>query len=270
MCIKKVAGLLRAIRGSAHPKNFTSAIIAAAGLSQRFEGEQTKQMTELCGYPILLHTLRAYEACDLIHEIVIVARKNEIPVWEDLVETYRLTKVKRIVPGSYSRQESVMCGLEAICDKAKYVAIADGARCLTTPQQITDVCRAAYRYGAATAAHRSTDTVKLADKKGFIDSTADRELVWLAQTPQVFKTKLYRAAAVTAAKKGFTATDDNSLVENVGYPIRLVECGAQNIKITTREDLAVAEGILRERVKDEVVFFPNEYGFESAEEEGTR
>lgn len=267
MCMKRIAGILRAISGSSHPKNFTSAIIAAAGLSQRFEGDQSKQMTELCGYPVLLHTLRAYEACDCIHEIVIVARRTEIPTWELLAEEYHLTKVKKIVPGSYSRQESVLCGLEAISDKAKYVAIADGARCLTTPQQITDVCRAAYRYDAATAAHRATDTVKIADKKGFIDSTTDREKVWLAQTPQVFKTKLYRAAAVTATKKGFVGTDDNSLVEFVGYPIRLVECGAQNIKITTREDMAVAEGILRERVKDETVFFPNEYGFEKKQEE---
>lgn len=269
MCIKRIAGILRAISGSSHPKNFTSAIIAAAGMSQRFESEKSKQTTELCGYPVLLHTLRAYEACDCIHEIVIVARRTEIQTWELLAEEYNLTKVKKIVPGSYSRQESVMCGLEAISDKAKYVAIADGARCLTTPQQITDVCRAAYRYGAATAAHRATDTVKIADKKGFIDSTADRETVWMAQTPQVFKTKLYRAAAVTAVKKGFTGTDDNSLVEFVGYPIRLVECGGQNIKITTVEDMALAEGVLRKRAKDEVVFFPNEYGLESKREEET-
>jgi len=93
--------------------------------------------------------------------------------------------------------------------------------------------------------------VKIADKKGFIDSTADRDTVWLAQTPQVFKTKLYRAAAYTALTKKIQATDDNSLVENVKHPIRLVECGAQNIKITTREDLCVAEAILRERRNSE-------------------
>ena len=96
--------------------------------------------------------------------------------------------------------------------------------------------------------------MKIADKKGFIDSTADRDTVWLAQTPQVFKTKLYRAAAYTALKKGFAATDDNSLVENVGHPVRLVECGAQNIKITTRDDLAVADGVLAERERIEKYF----------------
>ena len=134
--------------------------------------------------------------------------------------------------------------------KSKFVAIADGARCLITPDQINSVCRAAYKYKAATAAHRSTDTVKIADKKGFIDSTADRNTVWLAQTPQVFRTKLYRAAAYSALKDGVKGTDDNSLVEFIGHPIRLVECGSQNIKITTQEDMAIAEGVLKSRRKE--------------------
>ena len=150
---------------------------------------------------------------------------------------------------------SVLKGLDAVSSKSKFVAIADGARCLTTPDQIDIVCHTAYKYKAATAAHRSTDTVKIADKKGFIESTADRNMVWLAQTPQVFKTNLYRSAAYTAFKKGFEATDDNSLVENIKYPIRLVECGAQNIKITTREDLCLAEAILQDRKRVEEELF---------------
>ncbi len=250
MCIKKIAGVFRAISGSPHPKNFTSAIIAAAGLSERFGGNVTKQMTELCGLPVLVHTLKAYESAECIHEIIIVARHDEIPYWENIVREHLLFKVAKIVPGGHTRQESVLKGFEAINDKAKFVAIADGARCLVTPAQITDVCRAAYKYKAATAAHRSTDTVKIADPKGFIDKTADRNTVWLAQTPQVFKTKLYRAAAYSALKEGFEATDDNSLVEFVGHPIRLVECDAQNIKITTRDDLAVAQGVLEQRARD--------------------
>ncbi len=248
MCIKKIAGVFRALSGSPHPKNFTSAIIAAAGLSERFGGATTKQMTDLCGSPVLLHTLRAFERCECIHEIVIVAKKAEIPFWEMLCKTYDLQKVTKIIPGGLTRQESVLFGLEAVSSKSRYVAIADGARCLITPEQIESVCRAAYKYKAATAAHRATDTVKVADKKGFIDSTLDRETVWLAQTPQVFKTKLYRAAAYTALKKGLVVTDDNGLVEAVRHPIRLVECGPENIKITTATDLIVAEGILKSRL----------------------
>ena len=92
--------------------------------------------------------------------------------------------------------------------------------------------------------------MKIADSKGFIEKTADRNTVWLAQTPQVFKAKLYRAAAYSALKEGFEATDDNSLVEFIGHAIRLVECDAQNIKITTRDDLAVAQGVLEQRQRD--------------------
>ena len=250
MCTKKISGIFRAVSGSSHPKNFTSAIIAAAGMSVRFGTDTTKQMTHLCGVPLLVHTLKAFEATECIHEIILVARKAEIPYWEDVCRDYEITKVVKIIPGGYSRQDSVLNGLDAVSDKSKFVAISDGARCLVTPDEITAVCRAAYKYKAATAAHRSTDTVKIADKKGFIDKTADRDTVWLAQTPQVFKTKLYRAAAYTALKKGYTATDDNSLVENVKHPIRLVECGAQNIKITTFDDMAMAEGILRSRMSD--------------------
>ena len=145
-----------------------------------------------------------------------------------------------------------MCGLDAVHKKSKYVAIADGARCLIQPDQINTVCRAAYRYGAATAAHNSTDTVKIADSKGFIESTTDRKTVWMAQTPQVFKTKLYRAAAYTAMKKGFEGTDDNMLVENIRHPVRLVECGVQNIKITTRDDMLYAEVFLKRHADAEV------------------
>ncbi|MBQ8140378.1 MAG: 2-C-methyl-D-erythritol 4-phosphate cytidylyltransferase [Clostridia bacterium] len=250
---KKIAGIFRAVSGSPHPKNFTSAVIAAAGSSVRFGGETTKQMTELCGAPLIVHTLRAYEECSCIHEIIIVAKKSEIAEYDRICKDYGITKVSAVISGGFTRQDSVLKGLDAVSKKSKFIAIADGARCLTTPEQIEKVCRAAYKYNAATAAHNSTDTVKVADSKGFIESTADRQTIWLAQTPQVFKTKLYRAAAYTALKKGFDGTDDNMLVENVGHSIRLVECGTQNIKVTTQDDLIYAEALLRKREKEKLV-----------------
>ena len=254
MClIKKISGVLRAISGSPHPKNFTSAVIAAAGSSVRFGGETTKQMTELCGVPMIVHTLRAFQKAECVHEIIIVAKKSELHEYASLCADHGITKVTRVVQGGYTRQESVLKGLDSVDKKSKYIAIADGARCLITPEQINTVCRAAYKYDAATAAHNTTDTVKIADSKGFIDSTTDRSTVWLAQTPQVFKTKLYRAAAYTALKKEFEATDDNSLVENIKHPIRLVECGTQNIKITEFEDMVFAEALLRQRELEESV-----------------
>ena len=249
MCLKKVVGIFRAIAGTDHPKNFTTAIIAAGGSSARFDSALTKQMTPVCGVPMIVHTLLAFQNCDCIHEIVVCARKSEIECYEKFGKDYGITKLTAVVAGGETRQESVINGLDAISDKSKYVAVADGARCLITPEQITSVCRSAYKYGAATAAHKATDTVKIADKKGFIDSTADRETVWLAQTPQVFKTKLYRAAAYTARKKDYFVTDDNMLAEYVKHPVRLVECGANNIKITTVDDMIVAGAIIEERIR---------------------
>lgn len=252
MCLKKIAGIFRAVSGSPHPKNFTSAIIAVGGSSTRFEGALTKQMTPICGIPTVVHTLKAFEASECIDEIIICAKKNEMADYDYLCRAYDITKMSLIVAGGMTRQESVMNGLEAVSKKSKYVAIADGARCLITPEQINSVCRSAYKYGAATAAHRSTDTVKIADSKGFIESTADRNTVWLAQTPQVFKTKLYRAAVYTALKKDYEVTDDNMLLEYIKHPVRLVECGANNIKITTQEDMIFARAVLEERLREEL------------------
>lgn len=248
MCLKKVVGILRAISGSSHPKNFTSAIIAAGGSSLRFDGTLTKQMTPVCGAPLIVHTLQAFEKAECINEIIICAKRSEVECYEELCRLHGITKVSAVVAGGNTRQESVLNGLKAVSDKSKYVAISDGARCLITPEQISSVCLAAYKYGAATAAHKSTDTVKISDSKGFIDKTIDRNTVWLAQTPQVFKTKLYRAAAYTALKKEYDATDDNMVVEYVKYPIRLVECGTQNIKVTTIDDMIMAQSILESRM----------------------
>ena len=249
MKLKKIINVFRAANGTVD-KHFTSAIIAAAGLSTRF-GEN-KQSKTLLGVPVLIHTLRAYDASDCIDEIIIVTKKDDIELWREQCKLFEIKKVTQIIEGGDTRQESVLRGFEAISDKAKFVAIADGARCLTTPMNINDVCFAAYDHNAATAAHRATDTVKIARSGRFIESTPDRDTIWLAQTPQVFKTSLYRAAAYTALKERFTVTDDNSLVEHIGHPIYLVECGSQNIKITTQEDTVIAEGILKKRIADEV------------------
>ena len=248
---KKTADVIR-VFSSSPQKNFTSAIIAAAGLSTRFGGDVTKQMTEICELPILLHTLLAYQNTECISEIIVVAKKDEIPVWEELIKKFCVPKVSKIVEGGKTRQESVRNGLDAVDSHSRYVAISDAARCLTTPEQIEEVCKKAYKKGAASAAHRATDTVKISAKGYVIDSTTDRNTVWLAQTPQVFKTSLYRAAAYTAYKDGYEATDDNSLVEYVGHPVYLVECGANNIKITTQNDLIVAEAIIKSRRGDNV------------------
>jgi 2-C-methyl-D-erythritol 4-phosphate cytidylyltransferase len=244
-----MANALRIISGSYKINQPTSAVIAAAGNSTRMQNGNgiTKQHMLLGGIPVVVRTLLAFEESPLINEIIVVSRADEMPLYEEYRKTYRLTKLRRIIPGGETRQESVLSGFDATDPKNKFVAIHDGARCLVTADIIEKVCRAAYRYHAAIAATAVRDTVKIADKNKFIDSTADRNLVWLAGTPQVFYSTLYRAAAYSARKDNFTVTDDAQLIEYIRNPVKLVECGRENIKITTPDDLILAEEILAAR-----------------------
>lgn len=242
-----LANTLRAVSGSPRRIKPTSAIIVAGGRSTRMGGELLKQHRKVGGMPVVVRTLKAFEACELIDDIVVVTLPGETALYEGYRDTYSLSKLHAIVAGGATRQESVLCGFEAISPRSEFVAIHDAARCLVTLDMIEAVCLTAYKTRAATAATAVTDTVKLADKRGCIAETADRDIVWLAQTPQVFNVTLYRAAAYTAREAGFVATDDNSLVERIQNPVKLVECGRENIKITTPDDIALAEEILAAR-----------------------
>lgn len=213
-------------------------------------GDTPKQFINICGAPVVVRTMLAYEKCDYIHEIVIVCREGDAPRYEEFREKYGITKLGAIVVGAETRQMSVVKGLEAVSDKTEFVAIADAARCLTTPEMIGEVCRQAYRYDAATAATRAVDSIKHV-KKGFVEESIPRNEVWLAQTPQVFKINLYRAAAYNAIENGRKATDDNELVEAIGRTVMAVECGKNNFKLTSPEDLYLAEAIIKMRADAE-------------------
>ena len=252
----QIADLLRTAVGASPKHRYTAAIVAAAGSSTRMGGEISKQLLPVEGIPVLARTLLAYEEAKTVDEIVLVARREDFDAFLALAKQYHITKLRRITEGGESRQASVLRGLEAVSDKTKFVAIADGARCLVTPDMIDHVNVASWREGAACAACPVTDTVKLATAKGYAQKEApDRETVWLAQTPQSFALPLYRAAAYHAKEKGNTATDDAALVSAIGQPVRLVDCGKDNIKITTKDDLYLARAILsrREEQKEDKV-----------------
>lgn len=244
---KKVADILYTVKGIPTPRRYTAAIIAAAGNSTRMGGKTSKQLMLLRGMPVLAHTLLAYEKATTVHEIIVVGKTEDFDAYREMASRYHITKLRVLCEGGATRQESVLCGLRQVSSKTKYVAIADGARCLITPQQIETVCHAAYRTGAASAATKATDTVKVADPLGYIKETPDRETLWMAQTPQIFDYTLYHAAAYYALEQGFCATDDNSLVEFIDRKVKLVECGRENLKITTPSDLLIAEAILSAR-----------------------
>lgn len=228
---------------------YTTAIVLAGGVGSRMQQEgQTKQFMLLRGAPLLLHTVRAFEACPYIDDLVIVARREEMQDVQALLTRYGIQKCRRIVPGGATRQHSAIAGFEAIDgEKTKFVAIHDAARCLITPGQIGDVVASAYATRAAAAACRVFDTVKKANADGFVTETVDRETLWLAQTPQVFSADLYRAAAYTAMQAKFTATDDMMLCERIGQTVKLIDCGPDNFKVTVPSDLCRAEAVLAMR-----------------------
>lgn len=238
--IKEVA--YAALGKTAH----VSAVILAGGSGSRVGAGQTKQMLEVCGKPLIVHTLLAFEASEYIDEIVVVAKEDEISTYEAFKAEYGLSKLTRTVVGGKTRQESAKNGFDAISEKADYVAIHDGARALITPAQIKEVVLSAYAHGAAIAACRATDTIKYAEGV-VIGETLPRENIWLAQTPQVFRDEIYRAAAYMAVKDGFVGTDDASLVEHIGINVYLVDTGTDNFKVTYKSDLLRAEQLLTER-----------------------
>lgn len=224
---------------------FNSAIILAGGSGSRAGGSTTKQLALLCGIPVIVRTVNVFEACDFIKEIIIVAKEDELHLYEDFKEQYGWKKVAATVVGGDSRQRSVLNGFKHVSDKSQYVYIHDGARCLITEDMIARVGHTACVHGAAIAAQKATDTVKI--KNGSTLTTPDRDSVWLAQTPQVFKTEMYRAAAFSAVKNKSTVTDDASLCEALGFAVMPVDCTSQNMKITTPYDFAIAEAILKFR-----------------------
>ncbi|MBE6580560.1 MAG: 2-C-methyl-D-erythritol 4-phosphate cytidylyltransferase [Ruminococcaceae bacterium] len=240
----KTADLLRAARGKKRPH--TSAIIVAAGNSTRMGDGVSKQFLTLGGIPVLARTLLAFEATREIDEVVVVARAEDLSAVSDLATANGITKLAAVVAGGATRAESVKNGFLHVHHLTKFVAIHDGARCLVTPDMIERVLHAARRHKAATAACTVHDTVKVASRRGFIAKTVDRSTVYLATTPQVFSANLYRAALETV-KDAALLTDDNQLIEKLPYPVKLVDCGKDNIKITEPRDLRLATLILEER-----------------------
>lgn len=229
---------------------FTSAVILAAGNGTRFGGKVKKQFVEVLGIPAIVRTVEAFEECRLIDEIILVGDPSAI---KDVISSYEFKKISKIVPGGDTRQQSALIGFDCVSKKSKYVAIHDGARCLVTAQMIENTVRAAYKYRAAAAAHKSEDTVKIANSKDIVERTTDRDKIWLVQTPQVFQNDVYRVSAYMAKRDEAVVTDDCMLCERLGFEIKLVECTRENIKLTNPNDLALAESIIayREKQKEE-------------------
>ena len=207
----------------------------------------TKQFLELEGMPIVARTVIEFEKAECINEIIIVAKADEMSLYENFPEKYGITKPFKVVEGGETRQDSARNGQDAVSTKAKYVCIHDAARCLITPELIVNVCRGAYLYGGATLAIKAVDTVKISDKNLYIEGTPERKYTYQAQTPQVFPVNAYRAASYVAKEEAFEATDDCMLLEHIKIPVKLIEGSRENIKITQPIDIVFARAILEAR-----------------------
>jgi len=202
-------------------------------------GGLDKLFAPLADRPLLLHTLAAFEACPQVERIVLVLAEENLERGQQLVEG--LMKVVALCKGGEHRQESVAAGLRAL-GPCSWVVVHDGARPLVTPQLILEGLQAARATGAATAAIPVADTIKEVGEEGIVRRTLRREGLWAVQTPQVFRYEILLRAHEAA--EGL-ATDDAALVERLGYPVRVFPGSPRNIKVTTPEDLALAEALLK-------------------------
>jgi 2-C-methyl-D-erythritol 4-phosphate cytidylyltransferase len=224
------------------------AIIAAAGQGTRMAGERPKQFIELAGVPILFHTLRAFEQCDLIQEIIVVLLALETATFLSLANKYSLRKLAKVVPGGATRAESVLHGLQAVHEAtAEIVAVHDGVRPFVTPDEIARTVKAAKLEGAAILVSSPVDTMKEI-RDGVVVKTLKRADLRNALTPQCFQYKLLRRAYDEVDVTDPDLTDESSLVERLGVRVATVEGSPRNIKITTQEDILLAELLLKQGV----------------------
>ena len=236
-----------------------AAVILAGGSGSRFaeKGEKQalpKQLVPILGVPMIIYSVRAFDACPLVREIVIVSRKEDIPAIKKVICDCTFTKPIKIVNGGKTRQESAMCGFNATSEGSAYVAIHDAARPLITPDAIEKVIKAAYHSKSAIAASPAVDTPKIVSSARTIKERApEREKLWMAQTPQVFERDLYRTCIYYAREKEFEATDDASLLEFAGFYVKAVDTEILNLKVTHRRDLILAEAMLRHRSETEEI-----------------
>lgn len=220
-----------------------SAVILAAGSSTRMGTD--KSVLTLDGIPVIIRAVQAFEKHDLVDEIIVVTKEESVPMIADLCAQYALKKVRRVMAGGATRAESSLIGVTAVDKKAEYIAIHDGARPLISQKVITDALYAARDYHAAVPVIPSTDTLRMVEN-GFIGGDVDRDSVIRIQTPQIFDADLIKGALTYAVDKNVTVTDDSSAVRLTGFKIKTVEGDVNNIKLTTPEDVPVAEAILKE------------------------
>lgn len=222
----------------------TVAVIAAGGSGKRLGADISKQYLSLGALPVVVRTLDVFARVDAVNEIIVVVPERDLEfVREKIVEEYSIPKIGVVVAGGPQRQDSVANALAALTDPCDIVVVHDAVRPFVTSTMITDVIEEASKTGAASIGVRAKDTIKETDDKRLVKATVPRHNLWLTQTPQAFRYDLLVHAHARAKEESFYGTDDASLVERLGVPVRMVAGSYENIKITTPEDLRIARAL---------------------------
>lgn len=212
------------------------------------QGGQDKLLVLLDGVPLLAYALQVFERSPLVSEVILVAppEKRSL-IQEQVVRPHRFSKVHRVVAGGDRRQDSVWNGLEAVSGEAQLVMVHDGARPFVTAEMIQSSVEAASQYGACVVGVPAKATLKESDEEGFVERTPARDRMWEIQTPQTFRVDLFCEAYEKTRAKGLEATDDAMIVEAAGQSVKIIPGNYENIKVTTTEDLLLAQLILNKQ-----------------------
>ncbi len=226
-----------------------SVLIPAAGQGKRMESSVKKPYLMLDDKPILSHTIDCFEQNSVIDEIFVIVDQSDFMVCrENALAPFRYRKVCELVAGGETRQVSVFNGLRALSDDVDFVVVHDGVRPFINDKIIFECLEAAAEWGAAVSAVPVKETIKVANKELFVDHTPQRDRLWQVQTPQVFRKSLIVEAHKKAIHDRIDASDDAALVENLGSSVKLVLGSYKNVKLTTPEDLRIAETLLNDEI----------------------
>lgn len=225
--------------------NNLGVVVAAAGIGSRMKSNISKQYLLLEQKPILAYSLQVFEACEAVKQIVVAVQPAAADYCQkEVIDKYGFKKITDLVAGGETRQQSVWQGLQRLAESNTIVAVHDGARPFVTPEMLARLLDAAARWGAAIPGVPVKDTIKVIDQQGFVDRTLFRDNLFAVQTPQLFTGAELRKAYRLAMVEGFKGTDDASVYEKYIGKVRVVEGEYCNIKITTPEDLVIAEGLM--------------------------
>ena len=233
----------------------THVILGGGGSGKRMHSPINKSFILLRGKPIIAYSLQLFQEMEEINDIIVVMHKDWIPNLMEVINRYRITKVKQVVEGGKERQDSVRLGLDAVKQfspkENDIILVHNAVNPLLTKETVIECIRAAQLHRAAAVGYQIKDTIKRVEENGSIIETLKRSELWGMQTPQCIEYALFAEAHARAFKEGFYGTDDIQLVERVGVKPVVVDCGYENIKMTTPEDISIAEKILEKREQNE-------------------